>query len=49
MYELEEKLKAENAEESKQLLNLIEQARKQDFIQTNVSYSNFVEIHNYTL
>lgn len=49
MYELEEKLKTEDVEERKQLLNLIEQARKQDFIQTNVSYSNFVEIYNYIL
>ncbi|XP_033187120.1 pentatricopeptide repeat-containing protein 2, mitochondrial [Bombus vancouverensis nearcticus] len=42
MYELEEKLKAENVEESKQLLNLIEQARKQDFIQTNYTLEEFI-------
>ncbi|XP_033366407.1 pentatricopeptide repeat-containing protein 2, mitochondrial-like [Bombus vosnesenskii] len=42
MYELEEKLKAENVEESKQLLNLIEQARKHDFIQTNYTLEEFI-------
>lgn len=40
--ELEEKLKTENVEEGKQLLNLIEQARKQDFIQSTYTLEEFI-------
>ncbi|XP_033179253.1 pentatricopeptide repeat-containing protein 2, mitochondrial [Bombus impatiens] len=40
--ELEEKLKTENVQESKQLFNLIEQARKQDLIQTNYTVEEFI-------
>ncbi|XP_043599885.1 pentatricopeptide repeat-containing protein 2, mitochondrial-like [Bombus pyrosoma] len=42
MYELEEKLKTEDVEEGKQLLNLIEQAKKHDFIQTSYTLEEFI-------
>ena len=39
--ELEEKIKDIDTEESRQLLRLIEQAKKQDIIQTSVSFEIF--------
>lgn len=39
--ELEEKIKETDSEEAKQLLKLIEQAKKQDIIQTSVSLEIF--------
>ncbi|XP_068983692.1 pentatricopeptide repeat-containing protein 2, mitochondrial-like [Bombus flavifrons] len=42
IYELEDKLKTENVEESNQLLDLIEQARKQDIIQSSCTLEEFI-------
>ncbi|XP_071870110.1 pentatricopeptide repeat-containing protein 2, mitochondrial [Bombus fervidus] len=42
IYELEEKLKTQDVAEGKQLLDLIEQVRKQDLIQTNYTLEEFL-------